>query len=216
MRSGTSVGSRCPRRFTMSRGGRLFAACDTLKTVAVVDWRGAKPAKNPPDARQLDLLWADLASEDTGKGYRAVVALGAAPTHAARLIGEKLDPVDQPDARRVKGLIAALGSREPDERAAAERDLAKLGDVIVAELREAAKDDNGERQRRAFDLLREAERRGSPDRLRVLRAVEVLEYADTPTGREVLGALAGGAPSALLTRDAKAALARLKALDPKP
>jgi hypothetical protein len=43
----------------------------------------------------------------------------------------------------------------------------------------------------------------------VLRAVAVLEYLDTPPARQVSEALAGGAPAAQLTREAKASLQRL-------
>jgi hypothetical protein len=183
--------------------------------LSLLDWRAAGE-RAAPDAAALDRLWNDLASVDSQKGFRAVVELGASPTQAARLIAEKLKRVNVPDAKLVTKLIAALGSEKSGERFAAERELARLGDAIVAELREATRDENGERQRRASDLLRAAERRGTPERLRVLRTVEVLEYADTPTGRDVLKALAAGAPTSLLTRDARAALNRLEALDPKP
>lgn len=46
-------------------------------------------------------------------------------------------------------------------------------------------------------------------RLRLLRAIEVLECAATPEARRVLKRLAGGEPRALLTREARAALERL-------
>ena len=45
--------------------------------------------------------------------------------------------------------------------------------------------------------------------LRVLRAVEVLEYIGTPEAQAVLKELAQGAPEARLTQEAKAALDRL-------
>jgi hypothetical protein len=48
-----------------------------------------------------------------------------------------------------------------------------------------------------------------PERLRALRAIEVLEHAATPETRQVLTGLAKGAAELRLTRDAKAALDRL-------
>jgi hypothetical protein len=45
--------------------------------------------------------------------------------------------------------------------------------------------------------------------MRMLRAIEVLEQVGSPEAREVLQNLADGAPEARLTREAKAAIARL-------
>ena len=67
-----------------------------------------------------------------------------------------------------------------------------------------------EARRRAEALLEKL--RGpvtSPEHLRALRVVEVLEHVGTPAAREVLTILANGAPGARPTRAAKAALARL-------
>jgi hypothetical protein len=48
----------------------------------------------------------------------------------------------------------------------------------------------------------------SGDKLRVFRAVEVLERIGTPEARLLLQALAEGAPGALVTTSAQAALKR--------
>src|SRR5262249_37301580 len=45
--------------------------------------------------------------------------------------------------------------------------------------------------------------------LRIIRAVQVLEYTDDPEARKLLEKLAQGAPTARLTQEAKAALERL-------
>lgn len=49
----------------------------------------------------------------------------------------------------------------------------------------------------------------SPDSIRTLRAVEVLEYIGSPEGKKVLQTLAAGAEGARVTREAKASLDRL-------
>jgi hypothetical protein len=54
-----------------------------------------------------------------------------------------------------------------------------------------------------------ADEEGSPQRLRQVRAVELLERIGTPESRKILENLAGGVPAAWLTQEAKAALARL-------
>jgi hypothetical protein len=51
----------------------------------------------------------------------------------------------------------------------------------------------------------------TPDALRQLRAIQVLEQIATSQVRAILKSLAGGTPAAPATRDAAAALARLAA-----
>lgn len=145
-----------------------------------------------------------------------MVALGAHPGAAAELLGAKLKPVPTPSGEAVKAWIEDLGSETFAAREGAERALAKLGDAVESELRAAATSGNADRRAVATRLLGAATRPDAPERLRGLRAVEVLEYTDTPAARAVLKALAAGAPAALLTRDATAALARLEALNKKP
>jgi hypothetical protein len=205
-----------PCRVALSPDGRLFVAADGANhKVSVIDWR-ATPAVESLDAKRLETLWADLASPDAARGFRAVVALGAAQSQAARLIAEKLKPVPVVETQAVKDWIADLGSEEFAKRETAEKELAKLGAAIEPVLRDAVKSDNPERSDRAGRLLKTIEGRGAGERLRYLRATEVLEYSGTPAAREALKTLASGAPTARLTQDAKAALVRLESLDSKP
>jgi hypothetical protein len=71
-------------------------------------------------------------------------------------------------------------------------------------------------RRRAELLLDLADARHlSPEGLRTLRAVEVLERVANPEARKVLQSLASGAPGATVTQEAQAALKRLdKRLSP--
>jgi hypothetical protein len=203
-----------PNCFAMSPDGRLFALAGTRSYIAVVDWRGTHPRKDAPDDA-LNRLWNDLAG-DGGVAFDAVIELSAVPDQTAKLLGEKLKPVPLARPEVIKGLIAALGSKEFAVREAAEEKLATLGEAVEADLREAVKSDDPERRDRAQRLLKPLARRSRVELVRGLRAVEVLEYIDTPAGRAVLAKLADGEPSARLTQDAKAALARLRTSDPKP
>lgn len=64
-------------------------------------------------------------------------------------------------------------------------------------------------RQRIRDVLSKLEPSASAERLRALRAVQVLEYAGTPEAKKCLEMLARGVPEARLTREAKAALRRL-------
>ena len=59
-----------------------------------------------------------------------------------------------------------------------------------------------------------ADRELSPDQLRTTRAVEALERIASPDAIRLLEKLAGGAPGAVGTNDAKAALNRSSAREP--
>jgi hypothetical protein len=203
-------------RFALSPDGRFIAFGHSGPGVVLADWRATTPQKRSPDSAMTDALWDALASPDSRVGFRAVVGLGAHPTHAVRIIGERLKPVPAADAGAVKKLVADLDAADFTKREAATTALARFGGLVETELRAVVKAGSLEARNRAIQLLRTLDRRDDPERLRALRAVEVLEYADTPDGRAVLRKLAGGAPAARLTLDAKAALARLEALDPKP
>jgi hypothetical protein len=190
-----------PNCFAAAPDGRLFAFAGTRSYVVVSDWRGTYPRKDEPGAAALNRLWLDLAG-DSSTGFSAVVELGAFPAQAVQLIGDKLKPVPH------TGPFA--------EREAAEAQLASLGEVVGSAVREVTKSDDPERRDRAYRLLKALNGRTRVELVRALRAVEVLEYTDTPSGRAVLAKLAEGEPTARLTQDAKAALARLRANDPRP
>jgi hypothetical protein len=58
-------------------------------------------------------------------------------------------------------------------------------------------------------ILGEMRGRRTPEELRGMRVVEVLEHVGTPDARRLLESLAAGAPGARLTQEAKASLDRL-------
>jgi hypothetical protein len=64
-----------------------------------------------------------------------------------------------------------------------------------------------QRIRRILDTVSDAE--PSPDRLRDLRGIEVLERIGSPGARELLASLGRGAPDADLTRQATESLRRI-------
>jgi hypothetical protein len=74
-----------------------------------------------------------------------------------------------------------------------------------------------ELRRRAQQLLDELDTATlSGERLRGVRAVAVLEHIGSAEARKLLDTLASGAPEALRTQEAKAALARLRSKRVQP
>jgi HEAT repeat protein len=145
--------------------------------------------------------------------YDALCALGARPGQALPLLKEQLRPVAAPDERRLARLLADLDDDAFAVRERTTADLEWLGELAVPALRRTlAGNPSPEVRRRAEAVLRMAEAPGlSSVRLRALRAVLLLEHLGTPEARGLLEKLAGGAPEAWLTREAKASLQRLAA-----
>jgi HEAT repeat protein len=128
------------------------------------------------------------------------------------LVGKGLKPVSAADAKRVAALVKDLGDDDSEVRARAMERLAAMGEPVAPALRKAlagAKDPD--LRLRLNVVLRKLEPDElPPERLRALRAIEVLEYAGTAEARKQLKELAGGVEGAWLTQQARAALDRLE------
>ncbi len=189
-----------------SPDGRALASGGHDTTVLLWGATVRRPAA-ALSAVDLDAHWAAL-REDARRSYRAMTALTAAPAQAVRLFRDKMKPIAVPDEKRVAELIRKLDSDAFGEREAAARELKALGEAAEAALRKAL--DGGlsaEARRRARGVLDAV---SGGDRLRSLRAAEVLEHIGDADARELLRRLAAGAPGAWLTQEASRSLQRLE------
>src|SRR5262249_58814508 len=120
-------------------------------------------------------------------------------------------PADGPTARTLAKLIANLDDDRFDVREAATQELRRLGSAAEPALRKALEGKpSAEARRRIGGLLEiRGEEKIPAEQLRALRAIAVLERIGSPAAKEVLEALAKGAPGAKLTQEAKASLERL-------
>lgn len=122
----------------------------------------------------------------------------------------RLRPIPKEDAPRIRRLLAELDSEQFAVRDAAMKALQKMEDVAHPALRQALKDAPSlERRRRIQSLLTVEWPVRSPEKLRQIRAVMVLEQIGDAEARRLLTRLASGAEGARQTREAKAALGRL-------
>jgi RNA polymerase sigma factor (sigma-70 family) len=213
------------RRFTaastvtalaLSPDGKLLATASSGGAVVYDLTRDEKPL--PKDltltAKELDALWADLASDEIGKAYTAARLLQADPTRAIPFLTKHLQPkVERPDADKLKQLIADLDSEQFKKREAANKELERLGPLAEAALRKALADNPPlELKNRVERLLKLLAPDGKPltaAQQRDVRAVRVLERAGTAEARQLLVALAAEAHGWWLRQEAEAALKRL-------
>jgi WD40 repeat protein len=194
--------------------GRLLAMVGGDSTVLTWDvTRLMQQSRTPPpklDTGAVQRLWSDLSGADAKRAYQAVTALAALPEQSVPWLAEHLRQPLPPKPEKLSRLIADLDADEFAVRERATLELRELGDLAAPALRNAlAQAPSTEIRRRIGSILAGLDPEKSPDRLRALRAVEVLEYAATPEAKQVLKKLAAGARESRLTQEARAVMDRL-------
>jgi hypothetical protein len=191
-----------------SPDGRSLATGSSDTTGLVWDLAG-RPAEL--SQRDLELAWSDLRGSDAARAYAALWQLAGSPKQALPLLREALPLAKPMDADRVAKLIVALDDYDFEKREKATDDLARLGEQAGPDLRKLLEGKPSTEVRRRAEFLLERMRNAgeSGERLRQVRALEVVEAMATPEARRLLEELAEGPAELWLTREAKAALARL-------
>jgi RNA polymerase sigma factor (sigma-70 family) len=211
------------RRLLDGHGGGIVSAAfspdgRTLFTgsmdTSILAWNVARSGPSPDGElsdKELRALWQDLAGDDAVRADQAIGTLAAAPGQALPFLRRHLEPVAAADPLRLTRLVSQLDSEQFDARDSATRELRELRELAATTLRDTLTGKPpAEVQRRVEGLLRELDGpMMASDRLRDLRAIEVLERTGTSEARQLLAALSKGVPEARLTQEAKAALARL-------
>jgi WD40 repeat protein len=161
--------------------------------------------------RELDAVWLDLAGTDGRKVYLAMRTLARASRQAVPFLRDRLRPHPEADAKRVARWIADLDSDVFGARQKAETELAKLGKSVEPALRKALRSQPSLETRRRLDRLlsKSTGQALSPDQLRGLRAVAVLEHIGSAEARQLLHTLANGDLGPWPTEEAKTSLERL-------
>jgi WD40 repeat protein len=195
-------------------GGKTAISASDDSTVLVWDvaaLRGTPAAPEAVSAIELETLWTDLQGEDAARAYLARGRLAAAPQQALPLLKGALRPVPTLDSERLARLLKQLDDDDFARREEATAELEKLAGSAEAELRKALEGTTTAEVRERLKKVLEGEGRGpSAERLRQDRALEVVEGMGTPEAKKLLEQLAKGAAQAWLTREARAALDRLR------
>jgi hypothetical protein len=197
-----------------SPDGTLLVTGGSDRTALVWDLFGLHTADHKTGGftrADADRLWSDLGDADAARAFGAMKVLRANGMPAVSLLKERLRPAPAFDAKKIARLIADLDRDDFATRESATKQLSELSDLAESALRAAQNDKLSlEKRRRVEDLLKRLDASVSPELLRGVRAVEVLESLDTSEARQVLQTLAKGAAQARLTREANAALKRGK------
>jgi hypothetical protein len=194
-------------------GGKRLASASSDTTVLIWDLSTAAPKPLPTHtlpAADAEARWAMLQSNDAQQAFAAICDLTAAPQQAAALLRDQLKPAPAIDMALVEKLIAQLDDPTYKVRQKATGELLKLGERVVPAIdKTLAAGTPLETKKRLEDVRdRLTSFVFTDEKLRLYRAIEVLEQIGTPEARQVLQSLAEGAPGAFSTTTAQAALAR--------
>jgi WD40 repeat protein len=199
-----------------SSDSRLLATGDRNGSILVWDYshrpalEGPHPKDYPPE--RLDQLWRELRSSDAADAFRAMTALQHRPDQAVALFAERVQPIVATglDDKEITRLIQALDDDDFAVRENASAALTREPRSRWALLRTLEERLSIEKKLRIEKVLKNIKLEfPSPDLLRAVRAVEVLERLGTPAARNLLKTLASGREEERLTSEARAALQRL-------
>jgi RNA polymerase sigma factor (sigma-70 family) len=198
-----------------SRDGKRLVSGSTDTTVLIWNTAALTARTIVPGTlahAEREALWRDLASTDAGGAYQAMRRLLADHGNAVRFFKDRLKPIPPANTQQIERWIADLDSEEFAAREGAMSGLTNLGDRAEPALRRALENRPSlEVRRRTEALLGALTPVSSPELVRAVRAVELLERLATPEARELLTVLGRGAADARLTREAAASLNRLNA-----
>jgi hypothetical protein len=174
--------------------------------------------RGQPEPRHQDLkreeLWAKwngLYDEDAARAYRSLTRLSEVPEQAVSFLEEHLQPVPVVTPKRIAALLGELDDDDFAVRERATEELKHLREQVEREVRKILEaQPSAEACRRLAEVVAEWEKPVPPaERLRMARALEILEQIGTPAARRALERLSQGAPQAWLTREAEAGRQRL-------
>lgn len=145
------------------------------------------------------------------EAFRSILALSGDRTNAVKFLSGKFGRVAPIPAEQIKQWISDLDSPQFAARERAEKGLQAHANQAESELRQALAIAGAEGRRRIHRILESAASvTASPETLREIRAVEVLEKIGTPEARDALKSLVSGKFRTRTVREAEAALQRIR------
>jgi WD40 repeat protein len=187
-------------------GGHTLATAGGDMTALLWDAPAAAlPGRTEADLRKL------LVGLENADDYAALLSgCLASPEQAVPLLRGLFRPADV-EPKRVAAWIADLDDESFEVRRKAEEELGRRVQLIEPSLRRAlAANPSLEKKRRLEELLSKVNGEATEALLPSLRAIEILERLGTPEARRILGELAEGGVAAPLSREAGAAVERLR------
>ena len=164
----------------------------------------------PKSWKEDGKLWDELGGA-TPAAYKIAWALMAHPDRAMQVLAKRMLADEGASEKEIRELVANLASAKFGQRDVAMRRLKEIGTRSLPALEDALKKSPDlETTRRIQDLLKTVETSLTPETLRDLRGMQILEMIAMPEARKLLAVIAAGDAGAAKTRLAQAALERMK------
>jgi RNA polymerase sigma factor (sigma-70 family) len=192
-----------------SSDGCLLASSDFESPICVWETVGKSESHVPLTTQQLDRIFAELTRDDAGVAYQAIRRLVASPAATVAHFREKLAPAPSIELTKLRELVSNLDDSKFEIRQQALHQLERIAVSAAIQLRAELAAAKSAEVRQSIQRLLDRLNEPTPELLRTVRSIEVLEHIATPAARELLADLAKGAPGARLTEEAKASLSRL-------
>lgn len=191
--------------------GKSVASTDS-NSITVWDATGLARDAAKLTAQEVATLWKDLAGADAARAYQATWTLAASPDEVVKFLKDQVPPRPAPaNQDELARLIKQLDDDDFAIRQKAMAQLEKQGEAAGLALRLALMQSPPlELRRRVEELLQKLDGVAlPPERLRWLRAVEVLERINSPPARQLLEEVARTHAGSRLGEEASASLARM-------
>ena len=193
-----------------SPDGRTVTTLGWDTTIVVWDWARAclSPRNRPVN---IERAWAQLAEPGADKAFAAMRFLEASPQAALNLLERELKPYTQEDEQNLNRWIEQVNHDRYAVRDRATRALVNEGraarPILEAKLTRKLPP---ETENRIQGILRATDQgQLSLEELRQRRAIQVLEWLNTPASRALLLKLSLGGPKASRTVEAQGTVIRL-------
>jgi WD40 repeat protein len=195
-----------------SRDGQLLITAALDGSIVVWDVATVLQTKlgKPWSGAEASAQWIDLGSEEGLVAGKAMRALLENPNQALAVLRKNLKPTLAPQAAQVKAWIRDLDDSQFQKREQAALELKKLAELAEPALKACLEEKPPlEVQRRVQRLLDQLfEPLTDLNKLRSLRAIEVLQQIANSDAQACLEVIAGGTEQAWATRAARDALQR--------
>jgi RNA polymerase sigma factor (sigma-70 family) len=162
----------------------------------------------------LESAWNDLAKREASESFKSEGKFLASPAETVKLFADKVKPAEVLDPKRIQGLLADLDSKTFAVRDAASKALLVLDQRVIPYLEQALKGAETLEVRLRLKSILEQKLSAamSPEEIRQIRAVMVLEQIGDGESKSLLKRWAGGPVGAPLTMESSLALKRLEAM----